>query len=60
MSDQYPQNQPSPNRLYKDPEKGMLMGVCAGIADYFGVAPAGVRIAAAIALFLFTVPSFLG
>ncbi|MBT3551850.1 MAG: envelope stress response membrane protein PspC [Rhodospirillaceae bacterium] len=51
---------PSPNRLYKDPENGMLMGVCAGIADYFGVAPAGVRIAAVIALFLFTVPIFLG
>ena len=50
----------SPNRLYKDPENGMLMGVCAGIADYFGVAPAGVRIAAVIALFLFTVPIFLG
>ena len=33
-------------RLYRDPENGILMGVCAGIADYFGVAPAGVRIAA--------------
>ena len=51
---------PSPNRLYRDPENGMLMGVCAGIADYFGVAPAGVRIAAVIALFLFTVPILLG
>ncbi|MGH8427280.1 MAG: envelope stress response membrane protein PspC [Gammaproteobacteria bacterium] len=25
-----------PNRLYRDPERGMIMGVCAGIADYFG------------------------
>jgi len=62
MSDQnrYGQNKPSPNRLYRDPENGMLMGVCAGIADYFGVAPAGVRIAAVILLFLFTLPIFLG
>ena len=56
----YGDNRPSPNRLYRDPENGMLMGVCAGIADYFGVAPAGVRIAAVIAMFVFTVPIFLG
>jgi phage shock protein C len=53
-------NGQSPNRLYRDPENGMLMGVCAGIADYFGIAPGGVRIAAVIALFLFTVPVFFG
>ena len=25
-----------PNRLYRDPSKGMVFGVCAGVADYFG------------------------
>jgi phage shock protein C len=24
------------NRLYRDPSRGMVFGVCAGIADYFG------------------------
>ena len=28
---------PSPNKLYRDPVKGKVMGVCAGVADYFGV-----------------------
>lgn len=26
----------SPNRLYRNSEKGVFFGVCAGIADYFG------------------------
>lgn len=26
----------SPNRLYRNSEKGVVFGVCAGIADYFG------------------------
>jgi len=30
------QNGPNPRRLYRDTENGMLAGVCAGIADYFG------------------------
>lgn len=25
-----------PNRLYRDPDHGVIFGVCAGIADYFG------------------------
>ena len=29
-------NGPNPRRLYRDTENGMLAGVCAGIADYFG------------------------
>lgn len=27
----------SPNKLYKDPKNGKIMGVCAGLADYTGV-----------------------
>lgn len=29
-------NGPNPRRLYRDTENGMLAGVCAGIADFFG------------------------
>jgi phage shock protein C len=49
----------SPNRLYRDRRRGMILGVCAGIADYFGVSPLVVRIAAVIGLLAFTVPTFL-
>jgi phage shock protein C len=34
---------PSPTRLYRDTERGMLFGVCAGVADYFGFRRAAVR-----------------
>ncbi|RMD88493.1 MAG: envelope stress response membrane protein PspC [Alphaproteobacteria bacterium] len=27
----------SPNKLYKDPDNGKIMGVCAGLADYTGI-----------------------
>lgn len=33
----------NPNKLYKDPKNGRVMGVCAGIADYFDVRPGIVR-----------------
>jgi phage shock protein C len=39
--------------LYRDPANGMLAGVCAGIAAYFGVEPIAVRLAVVLALFLF-------
>jgi phage shock protein C len=49
----------SPNKLYRDPRKGMILGVCAGIADFFGVSPLLVRIVALVSLFLFTLPTFI-
>ena len=40
--------------LYKDSENGMLMGVCAGIANYFDFSRNGVRLIAVFsALFMF-------
>lgn len=48
----------SPNRLYRDRQHGIILGVCAGIADYLGISPLAVRIAALIGLFVFTVPVF--
>ena len=43
----------SPNRLYRDPDNAVLMGVCAGIADYFGIARWVVRLGMVILLFTF-------
>jgi phage shock protein C len=43
----------SPNRLYRDPDNAVLMGVCAGIADYFGVPRWVVRVGAVFLLFCF-------
>lgn len=53
----HPRN--SPNRLYRDRRRGVILGVCAGIADYFGVSTFVVRAGALIGLFVFTVPFFL-
>lgn len=39
--------------LYRDRENGWIFGVCAGLADYAGVQPAAVRLAALLALWLF-------
>jgi phage shock protein C len=33
----------SPTRLYRDSDRAMLFGVCAGVADYFGFRRATVR-----------------
>lgn len=42
----------SPNKLYKNPRDGKIMGVCAGIADYTGVKVVIVRIAFIIGCFI--------
>lgn len=36
-------NSPNPRRLYRDVENGILAGVCAGIADYFGFSATALR-----------------
>jgi phage shock protein C len=45
--------------LYRNTERGRLFGVCAGLADYFGISPFVVRIAAVIALFMFPPPTVI-
>ena len=42
-------------RFYRDPRHGKVMGVCAGLADYFGWNVRFVRILAIIALLWFNV-----
>ena len=44
-------------RLWRNPDRGIIAGVCAGIADYIGVEPIIVRLLALLALFLFFPPT---
>jgi len=53
---QSPFGSPNPHRLYRDREAGKLFGVCAGIADYFGIEVIVVRLAAVIGAVFFTMP----
>jgi phage shock protein C len=46
-------------RLYRDPGRGVLLGVCAGLADYLGVRTSLVRLVAVFALFFFPLPTIL-
>lgn len=46
-------------RLYRDPEHGLLAGVCAGIADYLGIERIVIRLAFVVALVCFIVPAAL-
>jgi phage shock protein C len=50
----------NPFRLYRDPANGRISGVCAGLADFFGLRPSLVRLAAVLSLFFFFVPTFIG
>ena len=55
-SDHHMGRRASPIRLYRDKARGRCMGVCAGIADYFGLSLTGVRVATVIGLCLATGP----
>jgi phage shock protein C len=48
-----------PGRIYRDPERGWIAGVCAGIADYAGVDPMPVRLAAVLFLVFFFLPALV-
>lgn len=50
---------PGPNRhrLYKSPKDGKIAGVCAGIANYYGWRPDGIRVALVLlSIFMFPLP----
>ena len=51
-----PHNDPNPRRLYRDTEHGMLAGVCAGIADYFGISVRALRWLTALGCFFMLPP----
>lgn len=46
-------------RLYRDRENGVFLGVCAGLAEFFDLRIAGVRIGAVISLLVFFWPTVL-
>jgi phage shock protein C len=49
----------NPFRLYRDPQHGLLAGVCAGIAEFFGVERIVIRLATVLALIFFFPPTVL-
>lgn len=55
-----PYASPNPHRLYRDTRHGAILGVCAGIAEYFGISVVAVRLLAAAGLLFFTLPVGLG
>jgi phage shock protein C len=60
MTDPHRDVRPSRRRLYRDGRRAWLAGVCAGIADYFGVSPGLVRLLVFISALAFTFPTVLG
>jgi phage shock protein C len=44
---------PNPHHLYRDPDNGVILGVCAGFADYFGWERRTLRIVVAISAIFF-------
>ena len=60
MSDLYERK--NPHKLYRDKDNAMLAGVCAGLADYFGLNRKGLRLIAAVSTFFFfpfMVPAYI-
>jgi phage shock protein C len=49
----------NPYRLYRDTEHAKIAGVCAGIADYFGIDPTVLRIGTVVSLVFFFVPTIV-
>ena|SRR5271163_1236965 len=51
-------NSSSPRyRLWRDTDRGIIAGVCAGIAGYIGVEPIVVRLVAVLGAFFFPLPT---
>jgi phage shock protein C len=59
MSSEQMPREPSWRRLYRNPRRGWIAGVCAGLADYFGLSPGVVRLVMLVLLIAFTLPTFL-
>ncbi len=60
MSDLYERK--NPHRLYRDKQHAMIAGVCAGLANYFGLNRKGLRLVVAVStifFFPFVVPAYI-
>ena len=51
--DHYGHGTENSRRLYRDSDKGLALGVCAGVADYFGFDITTTRVCAAVSLIFF-------
>lgn len=60
MTARHEQGPESRNRLYRSVEHRVVLGVCAGLAEYWGLDLWLVRAGALVGLFVFTVPTVLG
>ena len=54
-----PHGNDSPRRLYRDPERGIILGVCAGLAEAIACPPWLVRLAALVALWFYVEPTLV-
>lgn len=59
MNGEPTRSEPSWRRLYRDPRRGWIAGVCAGLADYFGIGRGVVRVLTLICLVAFTLPTLV-
>lgn len=50
---------PRRSRLYRDPEQGRVLGVCRGLADYFGLNVTFIRFVTVVGLIFFTLPTIV-
>jgi phage shock protein C len=60
MSDLYERK--NPHRLYRDKENAVLTGVCAGVANYFGLNTKGLRVVILVCtvfFFPFVIPTYI-
>ena len=60
MSDLYERR--NPHRLYRDKDHAILAGVCAGVANYFGLNRKGLRLIAAVSTVFFApfmIPAYI-
>ncbi len=46
--------------LYRDPERGVVFGVCAGLAEYFDLNVGMLRVLALVALLMLSIPTLIG
>jgi phage shock protein C len=47
------------HRLWRDTDRGIIAGVCAGIADYLGIEPIIIRLVAVLGLVFFFPPTIV-
>ena len=52
-------NSSTRHRLWRDTDRGIIAGVCAGIADYIGIEPIVMRIVAVLGLVFFFPPTIV-